>query len=240
MAGSLNNYNLHIWTHFSTRYKMISKKIPQRTNSERDIDIFFKSHMFSCFDDILDTHLYVQFVDFRVLYMTDAHDPLLPFTSAERLCLGPHGVVVCKQSMHLLTRKATIWTGFLRYISATFCFLSWIVAMVIDIPAHRNTTLRRTLPGDKSFLSASGQDLKSKTAKRSLIIRSRCKKRSGTCTERYWKPCLKPVVEFSPQNYPSFREIASAWICFIQVLRSGFVKCVPRWWVLRVHKAGRI
>ncbi|RUP48746.1 hypothetical protein BC936DRAFT_144059 [Jimgerdemannia flammicorona] len=58
-------------------YKMISKKIPQRTNSERDIDIFFKSHMFSCFDDILDTHLYVQFVDFRVLYMADAHESFI-------------------------------------------------------------------------------------------------------------------------------------------------------------------
>ncbi|RIB03747.1 hypothetical protein C2G38_2049026 [Gigaspora rosea] len=33
---------------------MINKKIPQRENSERDIDVIFKSHMFSCFDKIMD------------------------------------------------------------------------------------------------------------------------------------------------------------------------------------------
>ncbi|CAG8705149.1 2964_t:CDS:10 [Funneliformis mosseae] len=37
-------------------YNMIDKKIPQRENSERDIDVIFKSHMFSCFDDIMDSH----------------------------------------------------------------------------------------------------------------------------------------------------------------------------------------
>ncbi|CAI2195320.1 18237_t:CDS:2, partial [Funneliformis geosporum] len=37
-------------------YNMIDKKIPQRENSERDIDVIFKSHMFSCFDDIMDLH----------------------------------------------------------------------------------------------------------------------------------------------------------------------------------------
>ncbi|CAG8660294.1 3836_t:CDS:2, partial [Gigaspora rosea] len=35
-------------------YEMIDKKIPQRKNSERDIDVIFKSHMFSCFDKIMD------------------------------------------------------------------------------------------------------------------------------------------------------------------------------------------
>ncbi|CAG8625493.1 1215_t:CDS:10, partial [Racocetra fulgida] len=34
---------------------MIAKGIPNRQNSERDIDIFIKRHIFSCFDDILDT-----------------------------------------------------------------------------------------------------------------------------------------------------------------------------------------
>ncbi|CAG8808050.1 18185_t:CDS:2, partial [Racocetra persica] len=37
-------------------YEMINKKIPQRENSERDIDVVFKSHMFSCFDNIMDLH----------------------------------------------------------------------------------------------------------------------------------------------------------------------------------------
>ncbi|CAG8562152.1 3022_t:CDS:10 [Ambispora gerdemannii] len=36
--------------------EMIAKGIPDRQNSERDIDIFIKSHIFSCFDDILDSH----------------------------------------------------------------------------------------------------------------------------------------------------------------------------------------
>ena len=131
---------------------MISKKIPQRTNSERDIDLFFKSHMFSCFDDILDTHLYVQFIDFpcavHAQILADGHGS---FTSAERLCLGPHGIVVCKQSMHLLTRKATIWTGFLRYISATFCFLSWIVAIVIDNSSTQKHDLAKDLTWGRVF-----------------------------------------------------------------------------------------
>ncbi|CAG8680873.1 43157_t:CDS:10 [Gigaspora margarita] len=36
--------------------EMIAKGIPNRQNSERDIDIFIKRHIFSCFDDILDSH----------------------------------------------------------------------------------------------------------------------------------------------------------------------------------------
>ncbi|CAI2181372.1 15231_t:CDS:10 [Funneliformis geosporum] len=36
--------------------EMIAKGIPDRQNSERDIDIFIKRHIFSCFDDILDSH----------------------------------------------------------------------------------------------------------------------------------------------------------------------------------------
>ncbi|CAG8541644.1 1888_t:CDS:10 [Acaulospora morrowiae] len=36
--------------------EMIAKGIPNRENSERDIDVFIKRHIFSCFDDILDSH----------------------------------------------------------------------------------------------------------------------------------------------------------------------------------------
>ncbi|CAG8540486.1 10787_t:CDS:10 [Acaulospora morrowiae] len=36
--------------------EMIAKGITQRSNSERDIDIFIKRHIFSCFDTILDSH----------------------------------------------------------------------------------------------------------------------------------------------------------------------------------------
>ncbi|CAI2191498.1 19307_t:CDS:2 [Funneliformis geosporum] len=36
--------------------EMLDKGIPQRKNSERDIDMFIKRHIFACFDDILDTH----------------------------------------------------------------------------------------------------------------------------------------------------------------------------------------
>lgn len=36
--------------------EMIAKGITQRPNSERDIDIFIKRHIFSCFDTILDSH----------------------------------------------------------------------------------------------------------------------------------------------------------------------------------------
>ncbi|RIB20891.1 hypothetical protein C2G38_1152944 [Gigaspora rosea] len=36
--------------------EMIAKGITQRPNSERDIDIFIKKHIFSCFDTILDSH----------------------------------------------------------------------------------------------------------------------------------------------------------------------------------------
>ncbi|CAG8457579.1 17315_t:CDS:2 [Acaulospora morrowiae] len=36
--------------------EMIAKGIPQRQNSERDIDMFIKRHVFSCFDTILDSH----------------------------------------------------------------------------------------------------------------------------------------------------------------------------------------
>ncbi|PKC70740.1 hypothetical protein RhiirA1_454370 [Rhizophagus irregularis] len=39
--------------------EMLGKGIPQRKNSENDIDMFIKRHIFACFDDILDTHLYV-------------------------------------------------------------------------------------------------------------------------------------------------------------------------------------
>ncbi|CAG8655454.1 5541_t:CDS:10, partial [Paraglomus brasilianum] len=37
-------------------HNMIDRKIPQQENSERDIDVIFKSHLFSCFDDIMDSH----------------------------------------------------------------------------------------------------------------------------------------------------------------------------------------
>ncbi|GBC28870.2 cytochrome P450 [Rhizophagus irregularis DAOM 181602=DAOM 197198] len=36
--------------------EMLGKGIPQRKNSENDIDMFIKRHIFACFDDILDTH----------------------------------------------------------------------------------------------------------------------------------------------------------------------------------------
>ncbi|CAG8609410.1 10714_t:CDS:10 [Acaulospora morrowiae] len=36
--------------------EMIAKGIPQRKNSERDIDVFIKRHIFSCLDNILDSH----------------------------------------------------------------------------------------------------------------------------------------------------------------------------------------
>ncbi|CAB5385009.1 unnamed protein product [Rhizophagus irregularis] len=36
--------------------EMLMKGIPQRKNSERDIDVFIKRHLFSCFDNILDSH----------------------------------------------------------------------------------------------------------------------------------------------------------------------------------------
>ncbi|UZO12431.1 uncharacterized protein OCT59_003968 [Rhizophagus irregularis] len=36
--------------------EMLAKNIPQRKNSERDIDIFIKRHIFSCLDNILDSH----------------------------------------------------------------------------------------------------------------------------------------------------------------------------------------
>ncbi|GBC11031.2 hypothetical protein GLOIN_2v1868900 [Rhizophagus irregularis DAOM 181602=DAOM 197198] len=36
--------------------EILDKRIPQRKNSERDIDMFIKRHIFACFDDILDTH----------------------------------------------------------------------------------------------------------------------------------------------------------------------------------------
>jgi len=36
--------------------EMISKQIPQRKNTERDFDVFFKVHIFSCFDQVLDRH----------------------------------------------------------------------------------------------------------------------------------------------------------------------------------------
>ncbi|CAG8569672.1 6042_t:CDS:10 [Ambispora gerdemannii] len=36
--------------------EMISKGITQRPNTERDIDVFIKRHIFSCFDTILDSH----------------------------------------------------------------------------------------------------------------------------------------------------------------------------------------
>ncbi|POG61818.1 hypothetical protein GLOIN_2v1485939 [Rhizophagus irregularis DAOM 181602=DAOM 197198] len=37
--------------------EMLGIGIPQRKNSERDIDMLIKRHIFACFDDILDTHL---------------------------------------------------------------------------------------------------------------------------------------------------------------------------------------
>ncbi|KAG9306035.1 hypothetical protein G9A89_020230 [Geosiphon pyriformis] len=40
-------------------YEMIALGIPQRKNSERDIDILINSHIFSCFNDVVDKHLYV-------------------------------------------------------------------------------------------------------------------------------------------------------------------------------------
>ncbi|CAB4402781.1 unnamed protein product [Rhizophagus irregularis] len=36
--------------------EMLGIGIPQRKNSERDIDMLIKRHIFACFDDILDTH----------------------------------------------------------------------------------------------------------------------------------------------------------------------------------------
>ncbi|RUP46153.1 hypothetical protein BC936DRAFT_147287 [Jimgerdemannia flammicorona] len=36
--------------------EMIQKRIPQRHNSERDIDLFVKRHVFSCMDSIVDSH----------------------------------------------------------------------------------------------------------------------------------------------------------------------------------------
>ncbi|CAI2193800.1 13649_t:CDS:10, partial [Funneliformis geosporum] len=36
--------------------EMLEKEIPQRKNSERDIDMFVKRHIFSCFEDVLDCH----------------------------------------------------------------------------------------------------------------------------------------------------------------------------------------
>lgn len=36
---------------------MINKKILQQKNLEWDIDIIFKFHMFSCFNDIMNLHL---------------------------------------------------------------------------------------------------------------------------------------------------------------------------------------
>ncbi|PKY17683.1 hypothetical protein RhiirB3_404613, partial [Rhizophagus irregularis] len=41
---------------FTIRCEMLGKGIPQRKNSENDIDMFIKRHIFACFDDILDTH----------------------------------------------------------------------------------------------------------------------------------------------------------------------------------------
>ncbi|CAG8707121.1 12098_t:CDS:2, partial [Dentiscutata heterogama] len=40
----------------SFRCEMISKGITQRPNTERDIDVFIKRHIFACFDTILDSH----------------------------------------------------------------------------------------------------------------------------------------------------------------------------------------
>ncbi|CAG8491561.1 9633_t:CDS:2 [Paraglomus occultum] len=37
-------------------FEMLEKGIPQRKNSERDIDVFIKTHIFSCFDGVLDRH----------------------------------------------------------------------------------------------------------------------------------------------------------------------------------------
>nr|CAG8598010.1 6939_t:CDS:2 [Entrophospora candida] len=42
---------------FAIGCEMLAKGIPQRKNTERDIDIFIKRHIFSCFDDILGSHL---------------------------------------------------------------------------------------------------------------------------------------------------------------------------------------
>ncbi|CAG8601543.1 12733_t:CDS:10, partial [Funneliformis caledonium] len=36
--------------------EMLAKGIPQRKYSERDVDVFIKRHLFSCFDNILDSH----------------------------------------------------------------------------------------------------------------------------------------------------------------------------------------
>ncbi|RUP45327.1 LOW QUALITY PROTEIN: hypothetical protein BC936DRAFT_148311 [Jimgerdemannia flammicorona] len=36
--------------------EMITKQIPQRKNTERDIDIFIKVHIFACLDQVLDRH----------------------------------------------------------------------------------------------------------------------------------------------------------------------------------------
>ncbi|PKY47545.1 hypothetical protein RhiirA4_210906 [Rhizophagus irregularis] len=52
---------------------MLGKGIPQRKNSEKDIDMFIKRHIFACFDDILDTHLYVLLYP-QVLFIIDNTD----------------------------------------------------------------------------------------------------------------------------------------------------------------------
>ena len=92
------------WIHFSIRRKMIKKKIPQRRNSERDIDLFFKSYLFSCFDEILDTHLYV--IDFPIVYVLKFWLMLTNLSSialAERWFHEPLEIVGCKPSTRLRT-----------------------------------------------------------------------------------------------------------------------------------------
>lgn len=38
-------------------FNQMRNDLPQQQNSERDIDVFIKRHIFSCFDTILDSHL---------------------------------------------------------------------------------------------------------------------------------------------------------------------------------------
>ncbi|RUS13484.1 hypothetical protein BC937DRAFT_95246 [Endogone sp. FLAS-F59071] len=38
--------------------EMLSMAIPQRNNTERDIDVFVKTHIFSCFNGVVDQHLF--------------------------------------------------------------------------------------------------------------------------------------------------------------------------------------
>ncbi|RUP42975.1 hypothetical protein BC936DRAFT_137816 [Jimgerdemannia flammicorona] len=52
----LLRYVMYLLLLLIIRCEMIQKGIPQRNNSERDIDIFVKRHVFACMDSIVDNH----------------------------------------------------------------------------------------------------------------------------------------------------------------------------------------